>query len=42
MSTSSSANLAAKLQSLPIDMELVLKVIPMPADCNAKDRKSVV
>ena len=35
MSTSSSANLAAKLQSLPIDMELVLKVIPMPADCNA-------
>jgi acyl-CoA thioesterase YciA len=35
MSTSSSANLAAKLQSLPVDMELVLKVIPMPADCNA-------
>ena len=22
-------------QSLPLDMELVLKVIPMPADCNA-------
>lgn len=35
MSASSSANLAAKLKSLPADMELVLKVIPMPADCNA-------
>ena len=30
-----SANSSAKLQSLPADMELVLKVIPMPADCNA-------
>lgn len=41
MSASSSANAkagahaAATLKSLPIDMELVLKVIPMPADCNA-------
>jgi acyl-CoA thioesterase YciA len=35
MSTISSANLAATLKSLPADMELVLKVIPMPADCNA-------
>jgi acyl-CoA thioesterase YciA len=35
MSESSSADLAAKLMSLPTDMELVLKVIPMPADCNA-------
>ena len=26
---------AAPTQSLPLDMELVLKVIPMPADCNA-------
>ena len=26
---------AAALKSLPTDMELVLKVIPMPADCNA-------
>ena len=25
----------ATLKSLPLDMELVLKVIPMPADCNA-------
>ena len=30
MSTDSSAH-----PQLPIDMELVLKVIPMPADCNA-------
>ena len=35
MSTISSAKLAATLKSLPADMELVLKVIPMPADCNA-------
>jgi acyl-CoA thioesterase YciA len=40
MSHSSSADdaavvAAATLQSLPADMELVLKVIPMPADCNA-------
>ncbi len=35
MSASSSANVAATLKSLPVDMELVLKVIPMPADCNA-------
>jgi len=34
MSTLSSANAAATLNSLPADMELVLKVIPMPADCN--------
>ncbi|HEY2254679.1 MAG TPA: acyl-CoA thioesterase [Variovorax sp.] len=34
MSVTSSANLSAKLKSLPADMELVLKVIPMPADCN--------
>ena len=33
MSTSSSP--AAVLKSLPADMELVLKVIPMPADTNA-------
>lgn len=26
---------AITLQSLPADMELVLKVIPLPADCNA-------
>ena len=26
---------AATVSSLPLDMELVLKVIPMPADCNA-------
>jgi acyl-CoA thioesterase YciA len=35
MSISSSANVATTLKSLPVDMELVLKVIPMPADCNA-------
>jgi acyl-CoA thioesterase YciA len=35
MSDTSSANLSAAPQSLPADMELVLKVIPMPADCNA-------
>jgi acyl-CoA thioesterase YciA len=35
MSDSPSANAAAVLKSLPTDMELVLKVIPMPADCNA-------
>ncbi|RYF68437.1 MAG: acyl-CoA thioesterase [Comamonadaceae bacterium] len=35
MSDSSSANVAATLTSLPVDMELVLKVIPMPADVNA-------
>ena len=35
MSATSSANLTAPLKSLPADMELVLKVIPMPADCNA-------
>jgi acyl-CoA thioesterase YciA len=35
MSAESSANLTATLKSLPADMELVLKVIPMPADCNA-------
>ena len=35
MSAKSSANLTATLKSLPADMELVLKVIPMPADCNA-------
>jgi len=35
MSADSSANLTATLKSLPADMELVLKVIPMPADCNA-------
>ena len=34
MSAESSSHPAA-LQSLPADMELVLKVIPMPADCNA-------
>jgi acyl-CoA thioesterase YciA len=33
--STANAALAAKLQSLPTDMELVLKVIPMPADCNA-------
>ena len=32
---SSSLNPAAVLKSLPADMELVLKVIPMPADTNA-------
>ena len=35
MSESSSANVAATLKSLPADMELVLKVIPMPADVTA-------
>ena len=35
MSESSSANVANPLKSLPDDMELVLKVIPMPADVNA-------
>mgnify|MGYP003578257266 CR=1 FL=1 len=35
MSSLSSAQAAAVLKSLPADMELVLKVIPMPADCNA-------
>jgi acyl-CoA thioesterase YciA len=34
MSESSSANVASTLKSLPADMELVLKVIPMPADTN--------
>jgi acyl-CoA thioesterase YciA len=32
---SASSNPAAVLKSLPTDMELVLKVIPMPADTNA-------
>ena len=32
---STSSNPAAILKSLPADMELVLKVIPMPADTNA-------
>ncbi|RZI87836.1 MAG: acyl-CoA thioesterase, partial [Variovorax sp.] len=35
MSESSSATAAATLKSLPADMDLVLKVIPMPADVNA-------
>ena len=35
MSTISSAKPTPTLKSLPADMELVLKVIPMPADCNA-------
>ncbi|OUM01566.1 acyl-CoA thioesterase [Variovorax sp. JS1663] len=35
MSESSSTNVANPLKSLPDDMELVLKVIPMPADVNA-------
>ena len=35
MSATSSATLPSTLKSLPVDMELVLKVIPMPADCNA-------
>jgi acyl-CoA thioesterase YciA len=30
-----SANSSASLPKLPTDKELVLKVIPMPADCNA-------
>jgi acyl-CoA thioesterase YciA len=32
---SASSNVAAPLKSLPADMELVLKVIPLPADVNA-------
>jgi acyl-CoA thioesterase YciA len=32
---SASSNVAAPLTSLPADMELVLKVIPLPADVNA-------
>ena len=35
MSATSRATLPSTLKSLPVDMELVLKVIPMPADCNA-------
>jgi len=35
MSDSPSAHVAATLKSLPVDMELVLKVIPMPGDVNA-------
>ena len=35
MSESPRADAAATLKSLPIDQELVLKVIPMPADVNA-------
>jgi len=35
MSTISTAHVVATLKSLPTDMELTLKVIPMPADCNA-------
>lgn len=35
MSESPSADPAAAVRSLPDDMELVLKVIPMPADVNA-------
>ena len=35
MSTDSPAPRARHRSSLPTDMELVLKVIPMPADCNA-------
>ncbi|MEJ8854709.1 acyl-CoA thioesterase [Variovorax robiniae] len=35
MSHTPSANAATTLKSLPTDMDLVLKVIPMPADCNA-------
>lgn len=35
MSTISRASLSPTLKSLPADMELVLKVIPLPADCNA-------
>lgn len=35
MSTISRAELTPTLKSLPADMELVLKVIPLPADCNA-------
>ena len=32
---SAPSNVAAPLKSLPADMELVLKVIPLPADVNA-------
>jgi acyl-CoA thioesterase YciA len=35
MSTTSSAPPSAPLKTLPSDMELVLKVIPLPADVNA-------
>ena len=35
MSTISRPELTPTLKSLPADMELVLKVIPLPADCNA-------
>jgi acyl-CoA thioesterase YciA len=35
MPDSPSADAAATLKSLPLDQELVLKVIPMPADVNA-------
>lgn len=35
MSTISRPALSPTLKSLPADMELVLKVIPLPADCNA-------
>src|SRR5687767_5673586 len=35
MSDTSSTDAAAPLKSLPTDMELVLKVIPLPADVNA-------
>ena len=35
MSKSPIADAAATLKSLPLDQELVLKVIPMPADVNA-------
>ena len=35
MSTISRPTSSPTLKSLPADMELVLKVIPMPADCNA-------
>ena len=35
MSANTSANPAARGVQLPTDQELVLKVIPMPGDCNA-------
>jgi acyl-CoA thioesterase YciA len=35
MSAAAGSNPSTALKSLPADMELVLKVIPMPADCNA-------
>ena len=35
MSTSASPDLAPSTVSLPTDQDLVLKVIPMPGDCNA-------